>query len=123
MEFVERGATPRLLMKFSIQLHLAGLSLSNTVSSLEVFSVERVRSIVHNGVHKANPQPESGRSPNHVAADETVIQLDGEQCSVRCCRSRFKQFTPYNAQTDKNEPDRRSVFHGFLRKTQCNSTI
>ena len=32
LEFVEREATPRLLMKLSIQLHLAGLSLSNTVS-------------------------------------------------------------------------------------------
>ena len=31
LEFVEREATPRLLMKLSIQLHLAGLSLSNTV--------------------------------------------------------------------------------------------
>lgn len=29
--FVERGATPRLLMKLGIQLHLAGLSLSSTV--------------------------------------------------------------------------------------------
>lgn len=34
LEFVEREATPRLLMKLSIQLHLAGLSLSNTVSVL-----------------------------------------------------------------------------------------
>jgi len=32
--FVEREATPRLLMKLGIQLHLAGLSLSNTVSIL-----------------------------------------------------------------------------------------
>ena len=31
---VEREATPPLLMKLSIQLHLAGLSLSNTVSIL-----------------------------------------------------------------------------------------
>ena len=29
LEFVEREATPRLLMRLSIQLHLAGLSLSN----------------------------------------------------------------------------------------------
>ena len=35
LDFVEREATPRLLMKLSIQLHLAGLSLSNTVSILE----------------------------------------------------------------------------------------
>ena len=31
LEFVEREATPRLLMKLSIQLYLAGLSLSNNV--------------------------------------------------------------------------------------------
>ena len=79
LEFVEREATPRLLMKLSIQLHLAGLSLSNTVSFLEVFGVDRVRSTVHNWVHKADLQPESDRIPNHVAVDETVIQLDDEQ--------------------------------------------
>jgi len=48
LDFVEREATPRLLMKLNIQLHLAGLSLSNTVSFLEVFGVERVRSTAHN---------------------------------------------------------------------------
>ena len=79
VEFVEREATSRLSMKLSIQLHLAGLSLSNTVSFLEVFGVDRVRSTVHNWVHKADLQPETGRSPNHVAVDETVIQLDDEQ--------------------------------------------
>ncbi|GAB6862876.1 IS6 family transposase [Haloplanus litoreus] len=77
--FVEREATPRLLMKLSIQLHLAGLSLSNTVSILEIFGVERARSTVHNWVHKADLQPEEGRSPDHVAVDETVIRLNDEQ--------------------------------------------
>ena len=77
--FVEREATPRLLMKLSIQLHLAGLSLSNTVSFLEVFGVDRVRSTVHNWVHKADLQPESGQSPDLVAVDETVIRLDDEK--------------------------------------------
>src|SRR6056297_2265840 len=79
LDFVEREATPRLLMKLSIQLHLAGLSLSNTVSFLEIFGVERARSTVHNWVHKADLQPESGRNPNHVAVDETVIRLNDEQ--------------------------------------------
>ncbi|MCG1001887.1 MULTISPECIES: IS6 family transposase [Halobacterium] len=79
LEFVEREATPQLLMKLSIQLHLAGLSLSNTVSILEIFGVERARSTVHNWVHKADLQPESGRSPDHVAVDETVIRLNNEQ--------------------------------------------
>ncbi|MFC7043028.1 IS6 family transposase [Halonotius sp. GCM10025705] len=79
LEFVEREATPRLLMKLSIQRHLAGLSLSNTVYILEVFGVERARCTVHNWVHKADLQPESGRCPDHVAVDETVIQLNDEQ--------------------------------------------
>ncbi|QSG16297.1 Transposase (plasmid) [Halapricum desulfuricans] len=79
LAFVEREATPRLLMKLGIQLHLAGLSLSNTVSILAVLGVERARSTVHNWVHKADLQPESGRSPDHVAVDETVIRLNDER--------------------------------------------
>jgi transposase-like protein len=79
LEFVEREATPRFLMKFSIQFHLAGLSLSNTVSILEMFGVERARSTVHNWVHKADLQPESGHSPDHVVVDETEIRIDDEQ--------------------------------------------
>ena len=77
--FVEREATPAFLMKLSIQLHLSGLSLSNTVRFLEVFGVQRARSTVHNWVHKADLQPESGKNPDHVAVDETVIQLNDEQ--------------------------------------------
>ena len=79
LDFVEREATPEFLMKLSIQLHLAGLSLSNTVSILELFGVERARSTVHNWVHKADLQPDAGRCPDHVAVDETVIQLNDEQ--------------------------------------------
>lgn len=37
--FVVREATPKLLIKFGIQLHLVGLCLSNTVTTLEVFGV------------------------------------------------------------------------------------
>jgi hypothetical protein len=48
VEFVEREATPKLLIEVSIQLHLAGLYLLNTVSFLEIFGVDRVRSTVHN---------------------------------------------------------------------------
>ena len=66
-------------MKLSIQLHLSGLSLSNTVRVLGVFGVKRARSTVHNWVHKADLQPESGKNPDHVAVDEMVIQLNDEQ--------------------------------------------
>jgi transposase-like protein len=58
---------------------LAGLSLSNTVLILELFGFNRVKSTVHNWVHKAELQPEDGHSPDHVAVDETVIRLDDEQ--------------------------------------------
>ena len=51
--FVKREATLKLLMKLGIQLRLTGLSLSNTVSILEIFGVSRARSTVHNWVHKA----------------------------------------------------------------------
>jgi len=74
--FVEREATPRLLMKLGIQLHSAVSWLSNTVSFLEVFGVDRVPSTVRNWVNKPDLQPESGRSPNRVAVDETVSRLD-----------------------------------------------
>jgi len=79
LEFVERESTPQLLMKLSIQLHLAGLSLLNTVSIIDIFGVKRAWSTVHNWVHKAELQPESGRCPDHIAVDETVIQLDDKQ--------------------------------------------
>lgn len=46
--FVEREVTPKLLMKLGIQLHLAGSSLLNTISILEIVSVNRARSTVHN---------------------------------------------------------------------------
>ena len=76
--FVEREATPKPLIKLGIQFHLAGLSRSNTVSIVELFGVNRARSTVHNWVHKAELQPESGRNPDHVAVDKTVIQLNNE---------------------------------------------
>jgi putative transposase len=77
--FVEREATPEPLMKLGIRLHLAGLSLSNTVSELERFGVDRSRSTVHNWVQKAGLQPTDDRGPNQVALDETVIQIDDQQ--------------------------------------------
>ena len=77
--FVDREATPEPAMKLGIQLHLAGLSLSNTVSVLDSVGVERCRSTVHNWVQKAELQPTAGANPDHVAVDETVIQLNDER--------------------------------------------
>jgi transposase-like protein len=49
------------------------------VSILEVFGIARARSAIHNWVHKAELQPESGRTPDHVAVNETVIRLNDER--------------------------------------------
>ena len=77
--FVEREATPKSAMKLGIRLHLAGLSLSDTVSILDRLGVERCRTTVHNWVQKADLQPLDGANPDHVAVDETVIQLNDER--------------------------------------------
>ena len=47
------------------------------MSILDVFGVTRARSTIYNWVHKADLQPETGKMPDHVAVDETVI-LDGK---------------------------------------------
>jgi putative transposase len=79
LAFVEKEETPKPLMKLSIHLHAAGLSLSDTVSVLDSFGVDRVRSTVHNWVRKADLEPAGGKSPDHVAVDESVIQFNGER--------------------------------------------
>jgi putative transposase len=72
LDFVERERTPEPAMKLGIQIHLAGLSLSNTISALDSLGVERSRKAVHDWVQKADLQPVSGKAPNQVAVDETT---------------------------------------------------
>jgi putative transposase len=79
LDFVERQRTPEFAMKLGIQMHLAGLSLSNTISTLESLGVQRARKAVHDWVQKAELQPTSGKAPNQVAVDETVIRLNNQQ--------------------------------------------
>ncbi|GGN22070.1 hypothetical protein GCM10009021_24380 [Halarchaeum nitratireducens] len=79
LEFVERERTPSELMELGIRLHLSGLSLSNTILELEKFGVERSRKAVHDWVQKADLQPASDASPDHIALDETVIRINGQQ--------------------------------------------
>ncbi len=63
-------------MGLGIRLHLAGLSLLNTVRELEKFGVEHSHKAVHDWVHKCYLQPADDEGPNHVALDKTVIPLD-----------------------------------------------
>ena len=79
LDFVERERTPSELMELGIRYHLSGLSLSNTVIELEKFGVQRSRKAVHDWVQKAGLQPASDASSDHVALDETVIRINGQQ--------------------------------------------
>lgn len=71
--------TPERVMEFRIHLHLAVLSLSDTVSVLESVGVSGARSTIHNRVGKADLEPRDGRKPEEVALDETVVKVNGER--------------------------------------------
>ncbi|WP_340100500.1 IS6 family transposase [Salinibaculum salinum] len=79
LDFVERERTPQPAMALGIQAHVAGLSLSNTVELLDSLGVQRSRKAIHDWVQKADLQPESGKSPNQIALDETVIRINDQQ--------------------------------------------
>jgi putative transposase len=88
LDSVERERTPEPVMGLGVQLHDAGLSLSNTVDLLDCLGVERSRKAVHDWVQKDYLQPESGRSPNQIALNETVIRTQRRAIlAVRRCRS------------------------------------
>ena len=79
LDFVQRERTPERIVEVGIQLHLAGLSLSNTKQYLENLSVERSQTAIHNRVQNADLQPTSDAVPDHIAVDETVIQVNDER--------------------------------------------
>lgn len=62
LEFVEREAKPRFLRKLNTQLHLAGLSLSNTVFILEVFGVQRLVQLFTTGFTRSICSPKLGEA-------------------------------------------------------------
>jgi putative transposase len=76
--FVERERTPKPFMELGIRLHLAVLSLSDTVSELAKFGVDRSRKAIHDWVQKAKIATDETASPDQVALDETVVKIDGE---------------------------------------------
>jgi transposase-like protein len=60
LDFLEREATPEPAMKLGIRLHLAVLSLLDTIFILDGLGVDRCRSTVRNWVQKADLQPLDG---------------------------------------------------------------
>mgnify|MGYP000462193418 CR=1 FL=1 len=127
-------------MEPGIQVHLAGLSLSNTITVLERLGVKkseisertkigdfrrvkRVRSTVHNWVHKADLQPDEGRSPNQVAVDETMIRHNGrwqwlyigyQKSLTSGCQTRAKLLFI--------DPDTNNILHTKLQPTRNHYT-
>ena len=79
VDFVQRERTPERIIEVGIQLHLASLSLLNTKQYLERLGVERRRTAIHNWVQKAELQLTSDATPDHIAVDETVIQVNDER--------------------------------------------
>ena len=53
--------------------------MQNTISELEKFGVQRSQKAVHDWVRKADLQPASDATPDHIALDETVIRVNGQQ--------------------------------------------
>jgi hypothetical protein len=95
LEFVERQRTPEFAIQVGIQLHLAGLSLSNTKQHLEKLGVKRSRTAIHDWVRKADLQPDSDVSPNQIAVDETVFESTASAtgCTLRSTPKRINSFT------------------------------
>ena len=73
LEFVQREQTPKRIIELGTQLHLAGLSLSNTKQYIERLGVEWSRTAIHNWMQKTDVQLTSDAAPDHIAVDETVI--------------------------------------------------
>jgi putative transposase len=77
--FIERERTPREIVEVGIQLHVAGVSLSNTKQFLERMGVERSRTAIHNWVQKTDVQPSSDREPDQITVSSTAIQRNDER--------------------------------------------
>jgi len=61
-------------MNLGIQFHLTGLSLSETVSILDNFGIDRCRSAVHNWVQKADFEPRVGRQPEQIVLSSCILR-------------------------------------------------
>lgn len=78
LAFVERVCRQLSEIRLGIELHLRGLSLSNTVDVLENFGVDRCRTAVHNWVKKSDLEPRDGRESKTITLKETTVKIDGE---------------------------------------------
>jgi putative transposase len=82
-------------MKLGIRMHLARLSLSNTISVLDELGVRRSRKAAHDWVHKAALQPTSDKTSNLIAVDETVIHINDQQYGLYAVLRSFHDLMGY----------------------------
>ena len=121
LDFVQRERTPERIIEIGIQLHLAGLSLSNTKQHLEKLGVERSRTAIHNWVQKADVQPTSDAAPDHIAVDETVIQVNDERRWLYAAvNPETNKFLHVRLFPDQNDATYRAVSAGNCNRT-CRS--
>ena len=79
LDVVEQERKPREIIEVGIHLHVTRLSLSDTKQILYSLGIEWSRAAIHNRVQKDDVRPSSDAEPNHIAVDETVIQVNDER--------------------------------------------
>jgi len=76
LDFMERDRTPERATKLGIRMHVAKLSLSDTILSFDISDACRSREAVHDWVRKADLQPNNGKSLDQTVVDETMIRIN-----------------------------------------------
>jgi transposase-like protein len=79
LSFVERQRTPEWAIQVGIRCHLAGMSLRDASQFLDELGVQRSHVSIHEWVHKADLQPISTVTADHLAVDEKMIRLHGQK--------------------------------------------
>ena len=104
-------------MQLGTRLHLAGLSLSNTIREIEKFGIKRSRKAVRDRVQKADLQPADSASPDHIALDETVIRISGQQLWLYAVDPDANKFLHVRLFTTTTTALTRRFLQGFSRNT------
>jgi transposase-like protein len=77
LSFVERQRTPNWAVYEAIRCHVAGMSLRDVSTHLEMWGISRSHVAVHNWVHAADLTPASTVTALQLAVDEKTIRING----------------------------------------------
>jgi transposase-like protein len=90
-------------MKFGFRLHLVELSFSDIILLPDILGFELFPITVHNWMQMADLQSLDGASPDKVAVDETVIQLNDCDSGYMHWSPRREPVTTLQTLSDKNK--------------------